>query len=164
MSFYARNTPRKDNYKGYRVIKTARNLDAINTAIKEGFIPLIKRVEPSEEIQSKYALFKNNETNEIELVVDARAVHRKDKDPNYSKIIDTTFYYPYNFESPFAAYLIPPDLKKGDLVYVEDLIEDLIGFKWNQRVTRRLKSCEARWNGEDLEILYDPSKIKRIMG
>ena len=110
MSFYARNTPRKDNYKGYRVIKTARNLDAINTAIKEGFTPIIKPVKPSKEIQSKYALFQNNETREIELVVDARAVHRKDKDSNYSKIIDTTFYYPYNFESPFAAYLIPPDL------------------------------------------------------
>lgn len=164
MSFFVKNNSRKDNQKGYRVIKTARNLEAINIAIKEGFIPLIKRVEPSKEIQSKYSLFQNKKTNEIELVVDGRAVHRKNNDPNYIKIIDTTFYYPYNFESPFAAYLIPPDLKKGDFVYIEDLIEDLIGFEWNQGVAKRLKACEARWNGKDLEILYNAGKITKIMG
>lgn len=153
-----------NNPKEYRVIKTARSLKAINKAVKKGFNPILKRVEPSKEIQSKYTLFQSTETNKIELVVDARAVHRLEKNPNYIKVIDTTFYYPYNFKSPFAAYLVPPDLKEGEVVYLEDLIEDLIGFKWNQRVTHRLSSCEARWNGKDFDILYDAKKITRIMG
>ena len=41
------------------------------------------------------------------------------------------------------------------MVFVEDLIEDYIGASWNQGDTYRLESCEAIWNGKNLEILYD---------
>ena len=56
------------------------------------------------------------------------------------------------FSSPFAAYLIPKDVKKGERV----LLEDYIGASWNQGDTFRLESCEAIWNGRALEIQYDP--------
>ena len=44
---------------------------------------------------------------------------------------------------PFAAYLIPRDLKAGERVFVEDLIEDFVGGEWNQGDVLRLDSCEA---------------------
>jgi len=72
--------------------------------------------------------------------------------------VDWTHYYPYKFESPFAAYLIPSDIKRGEMVFIEDLIEDYIGTTWNQGDTYRLESCEAIWIRSKLKILYDPHK------
>ena len=48
-----------------RTIKTARNLDEINQGVRDGFTPLIKKVEPSDKIRVKYALYKNLITDEF---------------------------------------------------------------------------------------------------
>jgi len=55
-----------------------------------------------------------------------------------------------------AAYLIPKDIQIGERVFIEDLIEDYVGASWNQGDTFRLESCDAIWNGKDLEIQYNP--------
>ena len=87
---------------------------------------------------------------------------RMDKESLFERVIDWTYYYPYTFNSPFAAYLIPKDIKTGERVFIEDLIEDYIGASWNQGNTYRLDSCEAIWNGTDLEIQYDPKANNSI--
>jgi hypothetical protein len=145
------------NTQELRVIKTARDKNSINVAAKIGFMPLIKKVEPSEKIRSKYSVLQNKKTGEIEIVGDYRDDFYLDENNDFETVIDWTFYYPHNFKSPFAAYLIPKDIKIGERVFLEDLIEDYIGASWNQGDTYRLKSCEAIWNGSDLEIKYDPS-------
>jgi hypothetical protein len=67
--------------------------------------------------------------------------------------------------SPFAAYLIPKNIKVGERVFVKDLIEDYIGFEWNQGNTQRLISAEAKWDGTDLIIQYDPKRsVTRAIG
>ena len=137
-----------------RVIKTARDKEAINRAAKQGYYPLIKKVECSDEIKSKYAVIQNKETGEIEVIGDYRSGYGGD---GYDVVIDFTFYYPHHFKSPFAAYLIPEDLKAGERVYLEDLIQDYIGGSWNQGDTYRLDGCEAIWNGKDFDIQYDPA-------
>jgi hypothetical protein len=142
--------------KGLRVIKTARDKESINKATKTGFTPLIKKVEPSEKIRSKYSVVQNKKTGEIEIVVDYREGRPSGENSEFETVIDWTFYYPHNFTSPFAAYLIPKDIKIGERVLIEDLIEDYIGASWTQGDTYRLTSCEALWNGSDLEIQYDP--------
>lgn len=46
-----------------------------------------------------------------------RFLKAKDPAPRINEevtAIDWTYYYPYNFESPFAAYLIPKDLHVGE--------------------------------------------------
>jgi hypothetical protein len=151
MAFWDRNK----NSQGLRVIKTARDADSINKAAKSGFKPLIKKVEPSDNIRSKYAVVQNKKTGEIAIAGDYRADYAGDNN-DFETVIDWTFYYPYSFKSPFAAYLIPKDIKVGERVFIEDLIEDYIGASWNQGDTYRLESCEAIWNGTDLEIQYDP--------
>ena len=152
MAFWDRNR----NSQGLRIINTARDKNSINKAAKNGFKPLIKKVEPSDKIRSKYSVVQNTKTGEIEIVGDYRGgFHSTDSD-EFVTVIDWTFYYPHNFKSPFAAYLIPNDITVGERVYVEDLIEDYIGASWNQGDTYRLESCEAIWNGTDLEIQYDP--------
>jgi len=152
MAFWDRNK----KSQGLRVINTARDKDSINKAAKSGLKPLIKKVEPSDKIRSKYSLVQNKNTGEIEIVGDYRGGFHSDDNGEFVTVIDWTFYYPHNFKSPFAAYLIPKDIFVGERVYVEDLIEDYIGASWNQGDIYRLESCEAIWNGTDLEIQYDP--------
>ena len=149
-----------ENVNGLRIIKTARDEESINTAARNGFFPLLRRVEKSDEIRSKYAILQNRKTGEIEVIGDFRGFGSND----YEMIIDFTFYYPHNFPSPFAAYLIPRDIKVGERVFLEDLIEDYIGASWNQGDTYRLESCEAVWNGKDLDIQYDSSQRADFLG
>ncbi|HOZ96404.1 MAG TPA: hypothetical protein PLS07_04870 [Niabella sp.] len=148
MAFWDRNK----NSQGLRVIKTARDMGSINKAAKSGLYPLIKEVKPSDKIRSKYSVAQHKLTGEIKILGD----YRWNDLEEYEVVIDWTFFYPYSFKSPFAAYLIPKDIKIGDRVFIEDLIEDYIGASWNQGDTYRLESCEAIWNGTDLEIQYDP--------
>lgn len=153
MAFWNKN----ENPKGLRVIKTARDKDSINKAAKGGLKPLLKKIKPSEDIRSKYCVVQNKKTGEIEVVGDFRGGFYFTGNSDYEIVIDWTFYYPHSFKSPFAAYLIPNDIKIGERVFIEDLIEDYIGASWNQGDTYRLESCEAIWNGTNLEIQYDPS-------
>lgn len=156
MAFWNRNEKPQE----LRVIKTARDKDSINTAAKSGLKPLIKKVEPSEKIHSKYSIEQNKKTGEIKVFGDFRAGLDSYENSDFEIVIDWTLYYPHNFLSPFAAYLIPKDIKIGERVIIEDLIEDYIGASWNQGDTYRLGSCEAIWNGTDFEIQYD-SRINR---
>ena len=168
MAFWNRNKKsqelREIKTSELRVIKTARNKESINEAVKNGYLPLIKKIKPSKKIRSKYSVIQNKKTGEICVSGDFRRARFRtlnlNNDIEVDKtdeivIIDWTYYYPYNFESPFAAYLIPKDIKIGEFVFIEDLIEDYIGARWNQGDTYRLESCEAIWNGRDLKIQYD---------
>ena len=137
----------------FELSKLARSESAINKAVRNGLFPLVKKVEPSEEIRSKYAILQNKKTGKIEVIGDLRDFGGYG---DYEQIIDFTDYYPHHFKSPFAAYLIPKDINVGDRVYLEDLIEDYIGSSWNQGDTYRLEGCEAIWNGKDFDIQYDP--------
>jgi len=157
MPFWAKKKEKRQAEAGavvsLPVIKTARDLEAINTAVSEGFIPIIRKVERSAEINSKYALVRNTRTGAFEMIGDYRA--ELDDMTDREKVIDWTSYYPYHFEYPFAAYLVPSDLSAGTRVLLEDLIEDLIGATWNQGDVYRLSSCEAIWDGQDIVIQYD---------
>jgi hypothetical protein len=151
---------RNKNAQGLRVIKTARDKDRINKAANSGFKPLIKKVEPSDKIRSKYSVVQNKKTGEIEIVGDYRGGFYAGDNSDFETVINWTFYYPHSFKSPFAAYLIPNDITVGERVFIEDLIEDYIGASWGQGDTYRLESCEAIWNGTDIEIQYDPRKSR----
>jgi len=144
------------NIKGLRVIETARDTGSINMAAKKGFKPLVKKVNPSEDISTKYKVIQYKETGEIEVLGDYRGEMIIGDTREFDTVIDWTWFYPYSFKSPFAAYLIPADIVVGERVFIRDLIEDYVGISWNQGDSYRLESCEAIWNGSDLEIQYDP--------
>jgi len=157
-----RKHPLETNSHNLRIIKTARDKKSINLAAQSGFFPLVKIIKPSEKICSKFAISQNKETGEIKALNDFR-FGSGGKD--YETIIDYTSYYPYSFPSPYAAYLIPKDIEIGEHVFLEDLIEDFVGASWNQGDKYRLESCEAIWNGEDLEIQYNPElNIRDFIG
>jgi hypothetical protein len=132
-----------------RIIITARTLEAINKGAKDGYWPLVKPVIPSPAIKSKYAVYQNATTGEIDVINDYRA---EDRTKGLTNVIDFTYYYPHHFESPYAAYLIPADIKVNEHVWINDLIEDVVGQMWNQGDCYRLPSCEAIWDGKDLVL------------
>ena len=142
-----------------RTIKTARTAKDINEGAKAGFRPLVKEVKPSPDIRTKVCVLQHKETGRIQLSGDYRFTGGED----YEVVIPFTFYYPYSFPSPFAAYLVPQDLEPGERVLLEDLIEDIVAWKWNQGDAKRLESCEAIWNGEDFEIQFDQKKEQRFV-
>ena len=86
-----------------------------------------------------------------------------EKNNDHEYLIYWSYYYPYSFKSPFAAYILPKDIEPGERVFLEDLIEDLVGTKWNQGDTYRLESYEAIWTGSDLEIQYNPNRTSSRM-
>ena len=152
-----------DNMRFFRVIETARNKDSINEAVKNGFRVIIKKVEPSSQIRSKYSVVQHKKTGEIEVF---KTTHdRLDFDTylDYKIIIDWTFYYPNNFESPYAAYLIPPDIKKGQRVMVEDVIEDIVEYISAEGIGYRLQKCEAIWNGKDLILQLEKDDYRDVV-
>lgn len=105
-----------------RTVKTARDEQSINEAVKMGFWPLVRPVVPSPKMHSKFRVLQNKLTGEIDAQGDYRAGTRG---PDWEVVIDWTQYYPHRWSSPFAAYLIPTDLQEGEVVILEDLIEDL---------------------------------------
>lgn len=154
---------KRSNPKRLRVIKTARSLFSINFGAKLGYFPLIKAVEPSEKIRKKFQVIQNRKTGMISIGGDYRWSDSSSAD--FETVITWTYYYPYTFKSPFAAYLIPKNIKVGERVFVKDLIEDYVGSSWNQGNAYRLKSCEAIWDGTDLIIQYHPERsVIRYIG
>lgn len=145
------------------VIRTARGKDAINAGAKEGFRPLVKRVQPSPEIKSKLAVYQNRQSGEISYSDDYRVGAPMWSSDEWDLVIPMFWYYPYAFEEPVAAYLLPPDLEPGQAVVLEDLIEDLKGEAWNQGDCSRLKATIAVWTGEEFEF-HDDEDVPMMLG
>jgi hypothetical protein len=149
----------------YRVVRTARTLEEINQGAKDGYIPLVKKVEPSNKIKSKYCIYQNILSDEIVEVNDFRSVHEFESNREWRMVIDWTFYYPYKYERPYSAYLVPSDIQVGEKVILQDIIEDLVEMSSNQGNVYRLESCIATWNGTDFVFDYDPVKdISFVIG
>ncbi|WP_299358757.1 hypothetical protein [Mucilaginibacter sp.] len=122
-------------------------------------MPLVKLVVPNPSIKSKFAVLQNPITGEIELIHDFRA---ESSNKGLITVIDFTDYNPHHNQSPYAAYLVPKNLKAGEDVWLDDLIENIVGAQWNQGDCFRLPSCKATWDGNDF-ILQVPKDGPAIM-
>ena len=147
--------------KSKRVIKTARTETEINNAIVLGYTALIKEVIPSDEIRVMYSLERNLKTGEVSVLQDSWEIYAHHE--GTERVIDKVYYYPYQFPSPFAAYLVPQDIVVGEMVILEDLIEDIVGARHKMH-TYRLASAEAMWNGERFVISHDSYRVSVTMG
>ena len=147
--------------KELRIIKTARGIEDINKAADMGFIPLVKKLKPLKKLFRTTGIFRNKNTNKIEEAEDYVVYRQYGKITSYEDedewelVVPFYSYYPYKFDSQYAAYLIPHDIEKGEKVILEDLIEDYYGGSfWSHHI--RVESLQAIWTGEDFSILYDP--------
>lgn len=132
-----------------RVIRTARTDKAINAGVEDGFFPLLKDVIPGKHVHFMYGVAQDPVTGKVRVLGDVRQ--------DLSELVlEFRTYYPYHFPSPFAAYLLPPDLAPGETVWLEDLIEDVVAVYGNQGNRPRLACAPAVWNGADFDLLFDP--------
>ena len=145
--------------EGLTIIRTARTQDEINAAAQDGFRPLVRPVVPSPEIKSKFSVLQNDETGEIKVIGDFRSA----TPAGWHVVIPWTNYYPHNWPEPFAAYLIPPHLAPGERVQLDDLIEDMVGTRWNQGNAYRATTAKAVWTGRDL-LIEEPEDIRMMIG
>ena len=140
-----------------RIVKTARDKKSINEAASKGLQPLLKKVVPSSEIRSKYAVIQNKKSGEITVTNDYRIFHNLKENPDLVTVIDWTEYYPHNFASPFAAYLIPKDIQIGERVFIEDLIEDYKDYV-------KVKSIESEIGANQWQILQHLKTVQQMVG
>jgi len=153
-----------DKYiNGLRIIETARSFYKIdiNNFIDDGYTVLVKKLEPLPSLFNRVHIFQHKQTKNIKILgTDGREWIKFNRSEH--ELLEEIRYYPYKFEHPYAAYLIPPDIQLNEKVFVADLIEDYIGIRhWGNH---RLQSCEAIWNGKELEILYSEYEMPDVVG
>ena len=150
---------KSDNLK---VIRTIRGETAIKLAKHMGLKLLELRAEVSDEFKIKYKKIKHRITGEIITIGDFRADSRYSW--KYKTLVDWTSKNHSKFFSPYAAYVIPKDLKKGELVLINDVITNHVSGRWNQGDVYRLSKSEATWTGEYFNIDVSSYAIGDIIG
>jgi len=150
-NFWKRN---KSKINDLRKIKTLRGQKSIDNAIDNGIKLIVKNVEPFTTVEGKYCIVKNKKSGKKVKIYDFRDARGYSED--YEVIQDWTYEYKKHEFPSVAAYVIPQDIKEGEIVLVEDLIENFLSYHYNQGGSDRLKSCNAIWKNNDFEIQYNP--------
>lgn len=148
---------------GLRVIRTIRGETAINAAKEMGLKLIELRAEVSDEFKIKYKKVKDKLTGKIITLGDFREDHyfRKSR---YKTLVDWTSRNPSKFFSPYAAYIVPKDLKSGERVLINDVITNHVSGRWNQGDVYRLSKSEAIWTGRYFDIDFNSYAIGDFIG
>lgn len=142
-----------ENSDNLPIINTARDLTAINRAVKEGFTVIIEPTNPNNSPESKVCLTKDKNGFYKAEGFDYRSGDWMDSQTTYLKSSKNL--------SPFAAYIIPRNFPANKRVFVPDVIEHLISSSWNQGDEYRLDSSNAIWDGERI-IIDEPQVIEMV--
>ena len=141
---------RPDQDASLRKIVTARTLEEMNAATRNGCRLLVRRIERNPEVHAHYKVVKHKQTGELVMVTDRRS---EPVGRDWEDCIPWSEYYPYHSPLPFAAYILPPDLAVDETVFLSDLIEEHVGMIWGQGAAFRLAGCKARWTGREFELI-----------
>jgi hypothetical protein len=148
---------------GLRVISTIRGETAINAAKEMGLKLLELRAEVSDQFKVKYKKLQHRKTGEIITIGDFRDDNLY-SNLGYKTLVDWTSKNPSKFFSPYAAYVIPKDLKKGECVLINDVITNHVSGRWNQGDVYRLSKSEAIWTGKYFYIDVSSYAIGEFIG
>lgn len=138
---------------GLPIIQTARSLAAIEDGVLRGYRPLFVKADYASKVGRKFWVSLPPQSGELIYGSDFRCMVMPPSlkaNKNWPSI-----FVNHDSErppSPLAAYMIPEELNPGDRVFVADIIEEIIEGTWNQGDSWRMKSGEAIWTGEVLEI------------
>ena len=153
----------RSNRHNLRVVKTVDSEDAINEAIENGHITLVRKVEYNPELFSKRLLLRNYRTKLYKVVPSRTFYTRHDGKVEFpeSEWECVHRYDHYHrkrrHNRAWAAYVVPHNPVMAERFYIEDVIEDIfIQEFWYSIISA--DDGEAIWNGNDLEIdhkLYD---------
>jgi len=145
---------------GLRLIRTIRGETAINAAKEMGLKLIELRAEVSDEFKVKYKKLQHRKTGDIITIGDFRAGHGWE----WKTLVNWTYRNPSKFFSPFAAYIVPKDLKSGERVLINDVITNHVSGRWNQGDVYRLSKSEAIWTGRYFDIDVSSYAIGEFIG
>lgn len=153
-----------EDYNSIKRIQTAWTIDDMNKAVDDGFKLHIVDYKENPEVFCKVILLKDPVTGKINTSGDYRSIIRG----NYKSSPANFKIYPtgkLKTNLPFGAYLLPPNLKLGEIVLIEEIIEELVGGYWNQGDVLRQETCLAIWDGEKFEYNYvKPPTVCNVVG
>lgn len=138
---------------GLPIIQTARSLAAIEDGVIRGYRPLFVKADYASKVGRKFWVSLPPRMRELVYGSEFRCMVmppslKANKDwPSIIVNHDSDRH-----SSPLAAYMIPEELRSGARVFVADIIEEIVKGNWNQGDSWRMKSGEAIWTGETLEI------------
>ena len=155
----------KDNL---RVVKTIRNdVDALNIESKQGNHILTIKTEPNEDFIDRRMLLKNKKDGSIVDVTNRNFFVQYGEKMSYpfeewDEILTYKDYQGYKHHLyEWGSYIVPKDAKKGELFYIEDIIQDIVAQRFWGSILRA-KDGYAKWDGRYLEIdesLYEDYDI-----
>ena len=146
-----------------RVIKTIRGETAIKAAKAKGLKLLELKAEVSDEFKVKYKKLQHRKTGKIITIGDFREDNFY-SNLGYKTLVDWTSKNPSKFFSPYAAYIVPKDLKSGERVLINDVITNHVSGRWNQGDVYRLSKSEAIWTGRYFDIDVSSYAIGEFIG
>ena len=147
----------KQNSNDLRLIRTAWTLDDMNEALDSNFDLHFVDYHQNPQVNMKLLVVKDKDTGKIGYHSDYRLLMKS------GDILINTYYgnFPLKTTLPFAAYILPKDIKKNEYVVIGHVIEDLIEGYWNQGDTVLLTMCMARWTGDKFIYDHDPKQAKK---
>ena len=156
------DTPGKlGNTKNLPVVQTVFNTYELNNAIEEGFKTIVVKRKSNPQLKLESMIFRNINSGEY-----AQATGRS-MNVQYATTLEypedewelihkqTGYARPSSLITNWGAYVLPKDIKVGDRVYIEELIEDIVASAFWHSVSPA-DDAEAIWNGEYLEIDHAP--------
>jgi hypothetical protein len=166
ITIYGRVPPLMERSKAscpLRVIRTARGLEAIRSQTTPTLRPFLVEVPESEGIQM--SVWQHQKTGEVVIETDMRFTPLSDcpaEDRDSWKMVLGWNRYSLGHQAgsddiPIAAYMIPSDLKPGELVLVEDTIEVVASsINISQGGVSGYRSAPAMWTGRGFKFSVPP--------
>ena len=136
-------------------IRTARTVEEIQQASRDGNRISIVTLRKNKRLYSELLIVRDRVTGQ------ASVKYPNHRLPTLDHIDQTVKYYPYVHQLPIAAYVIPHDVAPMTIVWVKDVIEDLVG-SYGPAGASRLDSCAGVWTGESIRLLFDEKRDASI--
>ena len=111
------------------VVKTSSEIYQINEYVSKGYRAIVRSREPNAKLYQFRLLLQNKQTGELAKVRSRRVFVQYGREVLYPESEWELVYQGDEYVRPhktaWAAYLVPPDVKPGERVYVPDVIEDI---------------------------------------
>ena len=150
-----------ENTKGLPVVRTVFTPHQLNEAIEEGYKTIVVKRELNPRLELESMILRNIHTGEYIQTTSRLQRVQYGKTIEYPEDewelvhIETGYARPSSQIKNWGAYVLPKEIKVGDRVYIEELIEDLVASAFWYSVSPAA-DAEAIWNGECLEIDHAP--------
>lgn len=149
------------NTKNLPVVQTVFNTYELNKAIEEGFKTIVVKRKSNPQLKLESMIFRNINSGEYAQATGRSMIVQYGTELEYPEdeweLIhkQTGYARPSSLITNWGAYVLPKDIKVGDRVYIEELIEDIVASAFWHSVSPA-DDAEAIWNGKYLEIDHAP--------